>query len=72
MGDPAIKWDDESTSLMSNVVDSFIEAGKNVKHGHKFSAAFMYDTAANIPWLINEANDYLAEKTGVGQPSEKT
>lgn len=77
---PTIQWDeepsevktDEKTGIIDNIVNDLKLTGKNLKYGYDLSAEQLYHVAANVPMLINEANDYLVEKTGIGKPSEET
>jgi len=58
-------------TVTDNILDSFVYAGKNLKHGYQSGAEYMYNVAANIPMMIHDTSNYLAEKTG-GIPSDET
>jgi hypothetical protein len=63
--DDAVEWESEETTLVNDVMDAFVYAGKSMKHGFDVSASHMFDLAANIPMMLNEAGDYLDKQMGI-------
>jgi len=54
------------------IVDAFAQAGKDAWTGYLIGASGMYDTAGDTFGLLNRANDFMTELTGIGQMSEGT
>jgi hypothetical protein len=54
------------------VADPFVQAGKDLWTGYLIGASGMYDTAGDAVGLLNRANDFMTQWTGVGQMSEGT
>jgi hypothetical protein len=67
-----ISLEDELSDLGTRTVDAFAQAGKDLWTGYRIGASGFYDTLGNAVGLINRANDFMTDFTGVGHMSEGT